>query len=183
MHICGYVPPWLCQILACMGSCLGCFPNPPTIKGQGMSNISEDFWSSSALEIDQRAFQSQKSVASIGLPSDPQSSSGIQIDSSEFVNDGLLLWNQMRRYWVRNKRSQKKKEVGEPLISWNTSYENLMGTDKAFPRPIPLGVSSCMHWIVSSHFHVHDRKWLNFLLIFGRWKDYMTKQTKQGFFP
>ncbi|XP_014499807.1 uncharacterized protein LOC106760884 isoform X2 [Vigna radiata var. radiata] len=143
MHICGYVPPWLCQILACMGSCLGCFPAPPIIKGQGTNkDISEDFWSSSALEIDLRAFQSQKSISSIIIPSDPQSSSGIQIDSPEFVNDGLLLWNQMRRHWVRNKRPQNKKEVREPVI----------------------------------------RKWLTFLLIFGRWKDYMTKQTKQVFF-
>jgi len=51
-------------------------------------DISEDFWSSSALEIDQWAFQSQKSISSIVMPSDPQSSSGIQIDSPEFVNDG-----------------------------------------------------------------------------------------------
>ncbi|XP_047165392.1 uncharacterized protein LOC124834684 isoform X1 [Vigna umbellata] len=144
MHICGYVPPWLCQILACMGGCLGCLPAPPIIKGQGTNrDISEDFWSSSALEIDLRAFQSQKSISSIIIPSDPQSSSGIQIDSPEFVNDGLLLWNQMRRHWVRNRRPQNKKEVREPVI----------------------------------------RKWLIFLLIFGRWKDYMTKQTKQGFFP
>ncbi|XP_052732773.1 uncharacterized protein LOC108330081 isoform X4 [Vigna angularis] len=163
MHICGYVPPWLCQILACMGGCLGCLPAPPIIKGQGTNrDISEDFWSSSALEIDLRAFQSQKSISSIIIPSDPQSSSGIQIDSPEFVNDGLLLWNQMRRHWVRNRRPQNKKEVREPVISWNASYESLMGSDKAFPRAIPLGVSSCMHWIVSSHVHVHDRSCTNF---------------------
>ncbi|KAK7352710.1 hypothetical protein VNO80_18138 [Phaseolus coccineus] len=140
MHICGYVPPWLCQIFACMGGCLGCFPNPPIIKGQAMNkDISEDFWSSSALEIDQWAFQSQKSISSIVIPSDPQSSSGIQIDSPEFVNDGLLIFNQMRRRWVGNRKPRNKKEVGEHIISWNASYESLMGTDKPFPRPIPLG--------------------------------------------
>ncbi|XP_052732772.1 uncharacterized protein LOC108330081 isoform X3 [Vigna angularis] len=160
---------WICSTLALSDSrlhgsrgCLGCLPAPPIIKGQGTNrDISEDFWSSSALEIDLRAFQSQKSISSIIIPSDPQSSSGIQIDSPEFVNDGLLLWNQMRRHWVRNRRPQNKKEVREPVISWNASYESLMGSDKAFPRAIPLGVSSCMHWIVSSHVHVHDR----FLLI------------------
>ncbi|XP_020238582.1 uncharacterized protein LOC109817670 isoform X1 [Cajanus cajan] len=140
MHICGYVPPWLCQIFACMGGCLGCFPNPPLIKGQAMNrDISEDFWSSSAFEIDQTAFQSQKSFSSIGIPSDPQSSAGIQIDSPEYVNHGLLLWNQMRKQWVGNRRPGNKKQVGEPRISWNATYESLMGTTKPFPQPIPLG--------------------------------------------
>ncbi|CAJ1973721.1 unnamed protein product [Sphenostylis stenocarpa] len=154
--------------------CLGCFPNPPLIKGQAMNkDISEDFWSSSAFEIDQSAFQSQKSFSSVVIPSDPQSSSG-----------SLLTWNQMRRHWVGNRRPENKKEVGEPVIrcksifntrklmeswnwsmtvgfismikvtsqnvclvqmlefllySWNATYESLMGTDKPFPRPIPLG--------------------------------------------
>ncbi|KAL9313287.1 hypothetical protein ACSQ67_018739 [Phaseolus vulgaris] len=140
--------------------CLGCFPNPPIIKGQAMNkDISEDFWSSSALEIDQWAFQSQKSISSIVMPSDPQSSSGIQIDSPEFVNDGkqvghtdtdclllyfctfscLLIFNQVRRHWVGKRKPRNKKEVGEHIVSWNASYESLMGTDKPFPRPIPLG--------------------------------------------
>ncbi|KAG4389315.1 hypothetical protein AAZX31_06G065700 [Glycine max] len=138
MHICGCVPPWLCQILACMGGCLGCFPNP---KGQSTNkdNRSEDFWSSSAFEIDQGALQSQKSISSIGIPSDPQSSADIQIDSPEYVNHGLLLWNQMRRQWVGNRRRENKKQVGEPIISWNATYESLMGTNKPFHRPIPLG--------------------------------------------
>ncbi|KAL5190037.1 Phospholipase D alpha 1 [Glycine soja] len=52
---------------------------------------------------------------------------------------GLLLWNQMRRQWVGNRRHENKKQVGEPIISWNATYESLMGTNKPFPRPIPLG--------------------------------------------
>ncbi|KAL2346715.1 hypothetical protein Fmac_000715 [Flemingia macrophylla] len=140
MHICGYVPPWLCQLFTCMGGYLGCIPNPPLIKGQAMNkDISEDFWSSSAFEIDQNAFQSQKSFSSIGIPSDPQSSAGIQIDSPEHVNHGLLLWNQMRKQWVGNRRPENKKLVGEPRISWNATYESLLGTTEPFPQPIPLG--------------------------------------------
>ncbi|XP_027356586.1 uncharacterized protein LOC113865954 isoform X2 [Abrus precatorius] len=156
MHICRYVPPWLCQILTCMGGCLGCFPKPPVIisiddaskqlrtQGQAMDKDyrSDDFWSSSAFEIDQSALQSQKSISSIGLsnhPSDPQSSAGIQIDSPEFVNHGLLLWNQTRQEWVGNRRLENKKQVGEPRISWNASYESLLGSSKPFPQPIPLG--------------------------------------------
>ncbi|KAH1124530.1 hypothetical protein GLYMA_06G068500v4 [Glycine max] len=52
---------------------------------------------------------------------------------------GLLLWNQMRRQWVGNRRRENKKQVGEPIISWNATYESLMGTNKPFHRPIPLG--------------------------------------------
>jgi len=29
---------------------------------------------------------------------------------------GLLLWNQMRRQWVGNRRHENKKQVGEPII-------------------------------------------------------------------
>ncbi|KAK7311874.1 hypothetical protein RJT34_10315 [Clitoria ternatea] len=158
MHICRYVPPWLCQILTFMGGCFGCFPKPSGIlsmdeaskgqqtQGQAMNkdNRSEDFWSSSALEVDQSALQSQRSLSSIVTPthaSDPQSSAGIQIDSPEFVNHGLLLWNQTRQQWVGNRRAGNKKHVslGEPRISWNATYESLLGTSKPFPQPIPLG--------------------------------------------
>ncbi|KAL5190038.1 Phospholipase D alpha 1 [Glycine soja] len=126
---------WICSTLVLSDSrlhgsrgCLGCFPNP---KGHATNkdNRSEDFWSSSAFEIDQSALQSQKSISSIGIPSDPQSSADIQIDSSEY----------MRRQWVGNRRHENKKQVGEPIISWNATYESLMGTNKPFPRPIPLG--------------------------------------------
>lgn len=64
-------------------------------QGQAVKkdNRSEDFWSSSAFEIDQYALQSQKSISSIGIsnhPSDPQSSAGIEIDPPEFVNHGAF---------------------------------------------------------------------------------------------
>ncbi|CAI8614268.1 unnamed protein product [Vicia faba] len=116
MHICGYVPPWLCQILACMGGCLGCFSMPLEIiligeadaskelKSQTQTmdkdNRSEDFWNNSAIDVDHSATQSQTSISSIVVsnhPSDPQSSDAIQTDPLEFVNHGLLLWKQTRQ--------------------------------------------------------------------------------------
>jgi hypothetical protein len=62
-------------------------------QAQTMSvdNRSEDFWSSSAIELDHGATQSQRSISSIAMsnhPSDPQSSDGIQTDPPEFVNHG-----------------------------------------------------------------------------------------------
>lgn len=158
MHMIGrYVPSWLYHILDCMGGCLGCFSKPLVLlmgeadaskglktQAQTMNNDnrSEDFfWSSSAIELDHGAIQSQRSMSSISVsnhPSDPQSSDGIQTDSPEFVNHGLLLWNQTRQQWVGNKRSGRPKQVGEPKISWNATYESLLGTNKPFPERIPL---------------------------------------------
>ncbi|CAK8568628.1 unnamed protein product [Lathyrus sativus] len=158
MLICRYVPPWLCQILACMGGCLGCFSKPLEIilmgeadasKGlktqaqtMNQDNRSEDFWSSSAIELDHSATQSQRSISSIVVSnhlSDPQSSDGIQTDPPEFVNHGLLLWNQVRQQWIGNRKPERKTQVGEPKISWNASYESFLGTSKPFPHRIPLG--------------------------------------------
>ncbi|KAF7139529.1 hypothetical protein RHSIM_Rhsim07G0157600 [Rhododendron simsii] len=50
----------------------------------------------------------------------------------------LLLWNQTRQQWTANKTSQNSAQVREPKLSWNASYENLLGTSKPFPQPIPL---------------------------------------------
>ncbi|CAI8599646.1 unnamed protein product [Vicia faba] len=158
MHICGYVPPWLCQILACMGGCLGCFSKPLEIilmgeagaskelKSQAQTmdkdNRSEDFWNSSAIDVDHSATQSQTSISSVVVsnhPSDPQSSDAIQTDPPEFVNHGLLLWKQIRQQWVGNRKPERKTQGEEPKISWNASYESFLGTSKPFPQRIPLG--------------------------------------------
>ncbi|KAK7260889.1 hypothetical protein RIF29_27188 [Crotalaria pallida] len=146
-----------CKGLLCSRGCLGCCTKPPVIISMddpskvprtqsqtvNKDNRSEDFWSTSTLDMDHSAAQSQRSVSSIGLsnnPSDPQSSTGSQIGPPEFVNHGLLLWNQLRQQWVGNKKSEsQKKEVREPRISTNASYDNLLGNNKPFPQPIPLG--------------------------------------------
>ncbi|XP_029129737.1 uncharacterized protein LOC109811097 [Cajanus cajan] len=93
---------------------------------------SEDFWSSSTFELDHSAAQSERSI------SDPQSSGGSQSGPPEFINHGLLLWNQIRQQWVGNKRSDNVSEIQEPRISSNATYDNLLGNNKPFPQPIPL---------------------------------------------
>ncbi|XP_057434474.1 uncharacterized protein LOC130727380 isoform X2 [Lotus japonicus] len=193
MHICRYVPPWLSQILACMGrnikgfslpisasrtqlplhafvrtsaaqpqfktllesrGCLGCFPKPISMdeaskglitQGSAINNYdrSEDIWSSSSFYMDHSAGYSQRSFSSITIPnhpSDPQSSAGNQIDHpEEFVNHGLRLWKQTRKQWVGNKKTERRMQVGESRISWNATYESLLGTTRPFRQPIPLG--------------------------------------------
>jgi len=52
---------------------------------------------------------------------------------------GLVLWNQTRQQWVGDKRSESRKSVGrEPILNENVTYESLLGSNKRFPRPIPL---------------------------------------------
>ncbi|GLT43632.1 hypothetical protein SLA2020_175690 [Shorea laevis] len=102
------------------------------------STISDDFWSTSAGEIDDSVFPSLPSISSISLSNQPLDPSGSRSNQSEFVNQGLLLWNQTRQQWLASKRSEKQTELRESSISWNATYDNLLGTNKPFPRPIPL---------------------------------------------
>ncbi|CAI0415077.1 unnamed protein product [Linum tenue] len=78
--------------------------------------------------MDNSAIQSQRSMSSISTlnqPLDPCS---------------LLLWNQTRQQWLANKLSQSKTkpQAREPTISWNASYDSLLGSNKPFHHPVPL---------------------------------------------
>ncbi|XP_012076571.1 uncharacterized protein LOC105637641 isoform X1 [Jatropha curcas] len=135
--------------------CFGCCAKPSTINAVDQSSkglrikderakqhsIPDDFWSSSAGDMDYSGVQSQRSASSISAlnqPFDPSANAGSTSNPSEFVNYGLLLWKQTRQQWLANKRSPNKKQVREPTIRWNATYENLLGSNKPFPRPIPL---------------------------------------------
>ncbi|KAG5540902.1 hypothetical protein RHGRI_020968 [Rhododendron griersonianum] len=141
-------------------SCLGCCATLPLstamdepskglgIQGKSVNkpSYSEDFWSTSTCEMDNSAAQSQRSVSSMSTSNpllDPHNSACSTSNRTEFVNHGksklrLLLWNQTRQQWTANKTSQNSAQVREPKLSWNASYENLLGTNKPFPQPIPL---------------------------------------------
>ncbi|CAI9100796.1 OLC1v1037974C2 [Oldenlandia corymbosa var. corymbosa] len=146
---------WISAFLACMGNCFGCcVKSQPIIavdepsKGlriQGRlvrkPSISEDFWSTSACEIENSMAQSQRSLSSISVSNQSTSQQGGTVNStnhSEFVNHGFLLWNQGRIHWTANKMPERHKQAEEPILSWNASYESLLGTNKRFPQPIPL---------------------------------------------
>ncbi|KAI3714816.1 hypothetical protein L6452_21776 [Arctium lappa] len=145
---------WMNHFIDYMGGCFGCCSKsrPITavdepskglrIQGQTVnkSTLSDDFWSTSTCDIDFSAVQSQRSLSSISVSnvslsqSSGTASAGIQ---SEFVNHGLLRWNQSRIQWVESRKSDKGK-AHEPVLSWNATYESLLGTNKRFPQPIPL---------------------------------------------
>ncbi|XP_022951411.1 uncharacterized protein LOC111454240 isoform X2 [Cucurbita moschata] len=96
--------------------------------------LPENFASSSTCEMDNSTVWSQRSMAS-AQSHDSHNNVG---SSTEFVNSGLLLWNETRKQWVGNKTSESQKRVREPKISWNATYDSLLTTNKPFPEAIPL---------------------------------------------
>ncbi|KAG6490128.1 hypothetical protein ZIOFF_051411 [Zingiber officinale] len=146
--------------------CFGCCTKPTPIiavdepskslKIQGQTvrkpNFSEDFWSTSTYEMENSGVQSQRSVSSISTsaqPFDHHGGAGSTSNPSEFVNHGnnniilvpkcLLLWAQTRQHWTGNKKSEMQpQQLREPRLSWNATYESLLGSNKPFPQPIPL---------------------------------------------
>ncbi|XP_027344705.1 uncharacterized protein LOC113857146 isoform X1 [Abrus precatorius] len=139
-----------------MGGCVGCYKRPTLIttvdapsKGlatQGKTarkpSSSEDFWTTSTHDMDNSAIQSQGSISSTSLTNQavvPHAGSSKSSNPTEFVNHGLILWNQTRQRWVGNKRSENRtQQLKEPKLSWNATYESLLGSNKPFRQPIPL---------------------------------------------
>ncbi|XVF34653.1 hypothetical protein REPUB_Repub18cG0077200 [Reevesia pubescens] len=150
------ITSWIADLLAFMGGCFGCCAKPTPIiavdepsKGlriQGRivrkPSISDDFWSTSTYDLENSAVQSQRSLSSI-TTSNPtlsqcSSTSGVA-NPSDFVNQGLILWNQTRLQWIGNsKPTNHTQQSREPILSWNATYESLLGTRNPFPRSIPL---------------------------------------------
>ncbi|XP_062218508.1 uncharacterized protein LOC133918584 isoform X2 [Phragmites australis] len=93
--------------------------------------------------MENSAMHSRHSMSSMSLTaqSNDQHAAGSGSNPNEFVNQGLLLWNQTRQQWVGNRRrnSQGQQQLRGPKLSWNATYESLLGSTKPFARPIPLG--------------------------------------------
>ncbi|KAK7349138.1 hypothetical protein VNO77_06264 [Canavalia gladiata] len=139
-----------------MGGCVGCYKRPTLratvdvpskeLASQGKTvrkpSSSEDFWTTSTHDMDNSAIQSQGSISSTSLTNQavvPHAGSSKSSNPPEFVNHGLILWNQTRQRWVGNKRSENRmQQLREPKLSWNATYENLLGSNKPFRQPIPL---------------------------------------------
>ncbi|KAL3844045.1 hypothetical protein ACJIZ3_001448 [Penstemon smallii] len=152
MEACIERRPFRSFLEGCLGSCtnvpLVISVDEPSkglkIKGQRVnkrSSTKEEFWSSSSGDMDNSAFQSHRSISSISTSNqtlDNHSSASGSSNPAEFVNHGLLLWNQTRQQWIGNKGSEKPVQAQDPKLSWNATYESLLGTNKPFPQPIPL---------------------------------------------
>ncbi|KAE9462696.1 hypothetical protein C3L33_05383, partial [Rhododendron williamsianum] len=135
----------------CFGCCIK--PTPITavdepskglrIQGQTVKkrSASDDFWSTSTYEMDNSAVQSQRSMSSISVSNQSLSYSfgtGSSSNHSEFVNHGLLLWNQTRLQWSGNRKTENHRPVRKPRLSWDGPCENMLGSNERCPQPIPL---------------------------------------------
>ncbi|PIN05991.1 hypothetical protein CDL12_21470 [Handroanthus impetiginosus] len=58
--------------------------------------------------------------------------------TSVFVNHALIAWNESRRKWTGNVSQRSERTIKDPIISWTTTYEDLLLTHDPFPEPIPL---------------------------------------------
>ncbi|KAK1360116.1 AT-rich interactive domain-containing protein [Heracleum sosnowskyi] len=105
------------------------------------SSSSDNFWISSTIDINKSAAQSGGSYSTISTANQTLevSGSGNGNNPSEFVNHGLLLWNQSRQQWVGNEKSENRgAQLYEPRLSWSSTYQSLLTTNKRFTKPIPL---------------------------------------------
>ncbi|KAE9602288.1 hypothetical protein Lalb_Chr12g0197981 [Lupinus albus] len=150
------ITSWITGLFPCMGGCFGCcMKTTPVIavdepakglKIQGQTvrkpTISEGFWSSSTCDLDNSTVQSQRSISSVStLNQILYHSNGTSIagTNSEFVNQGLLLWNESRLHWTGSSRSTKQiQQTREPVLNWNATYESLLGTRQSFHKSLPL---------------------------------------------
>ncbi|TVU39297.1 hypothetical protein EJB05_12710 [Eragrostis curvula] len=68
------------------------------------------------------------------------------VDTS-FINHAAEHWSEMRRQWVRHQAEVPKKAPREPVISWCTTYDDLLSTSERFLQPIPLS-HCCRRWLI-----------------------------------
>ncbi|KAG6621548.1 hypothetical protein I3842_Q019700 [Carya illinoinensis] len=106
------------------------------------SSLSDDFWSTSTYDLDNSTVQSLKSISSISTSNQNLNCGGGiggTSSNSDFVNHGLLLWNQTRLQWIGSSRFRDQSHQSrEPRLSWNATYESLLGTKQPLPQSIPL---------------------------------------------
>ncbi|GLT89821.1 hypothetical protein SLE2022_077870 [Rubroshorea leprosula] len=55
-----------------------------------------------------------------------------------FINHAEISWHEMRRQWVGDQSRRSKRIPREPIMSWTTTYEDLLYSTEPFQQPIPL---------------------------------------------
>ncbi|KAG6402254.1 hypothetical protein SASPL_139130 [Salvia splendens] len=59
--------------------------------------------------------------------------------TSIFVNHAAIAWDESRRKWIGNApQKSEDRSMKDPIISWTTTYEDLLLTHEPFSEPIPL---------------------------------------------
>ncbi|GMH04519.1 hypothetical protein Nepgr_006359 [Nepenthes gracilis] len=147
---------WINSFLACMGGCLGnrtkqaCIlaadkplKGPPHHGRIGEKFCKLDYLSTtSTYDIDNSAAQSQRSISSLNTSNQSfcgDLGSGSTSGNNEFVNHGLLLWNQIRLQWTGGRRHVNQScHFRESRISLSATYDRLLASKEHFGQAIPL---------------------------------------------
>ncbi|XP_039005056.1 uncharacterized protein LOC120132341 isoform X2 [Hibiscus syriacus] len=53
-------------------------------------------------------------------------------------NTAAIAWHENRERWTGDKSQQSRKISKDQVISWSTTYEELLLTSEPFSQPIPL---------------------------------------------
>ncbi|KAG6596487.1 hypothetical protein SDJN03_09667, partial [Cucurbita argyrosperma subsp. sororia] len=60
-------------------------------------------------------------------------------ETTAFVNHAEIAWHEQRREWVGDRfENVQRAPPMEPILSWTTTYEDLLLTAEPFQQPIPL---------------------------------------------
>ncbi|XP_024991725.1 uncharacterized protein LOC112525717 [Cynara cardunculus var. scolymus] len=55
-----------------------------------------------------------------------------------FINHAAIAWNESRRQWIGDQSQKSRQTPKDPIISWSTTYEDLLSMGNRFPEPVPL---------------------------------------------
>ncbi|KAJ6915152.1 hypothetical protein NC651_017209 [Populus alba x Populus x berolinensis] len=143
--------------------CFGCCAKPPTISEAGATSkglrdqerlvkkysMSDDFWSTSTGEMENSVVHSQGSLSSISTlnqPLDPCCNAGSTSNPPEFVNRGKFKSLTESFFLVKYKNFASLSPFSfhsailftDASVSWNATYESLLGSNRPLSRPVPL---------------------------------------------
>lgn len=60
------------------------------------------------------------------------------VTTASFINHAAIAWHERRREWVGDPSTRAHRPSKEPIISWCTTYEELLSTNQPFAQQIPL---------------------------------------------
>ncbi|MBA0740162.1 hypothetical protein Gogos_013383 [Gossypium gossypioides] len=63
---------------------------------------------------------------------------GQSTEEEVFVNQAQMTWHEVRRQWAGDQSQKSKRMPREPIMSWTTTYEDLLCSTELFQQPIPL---------------------------------------------
>ncbi|GAA0184986.1 hypothetical protein LIER_32274 [Lithospermum erythrorhizon] len=55
-----------------------------------------------------------------------------------FINHAAIAWHESRKKWIGNLSQKSDRVPKDPVISWSTTYEDLLSSNEPFPEPISL---------------------------------------------